>query len=54
MDRLAAAETRGVRQYVLLGAGLDSFGYRSELADQVRVFDVDHSETQEWKRAGAS
>jgi methyltransferase (TIGR00027 family) len=41
-DRLA--------QYVILGAGLDSFAYRSDLADQVRVFEVDHPATQHWKR----
>ncbi len=50
-DRLAEAVDRGVRQYVLLGAGLDSFGYRSLLAGQVQVFEVDHPGTQEWKRA---
>ena len=50
-DRLAEAVDRGVRQYVLLGAGLDSFGYRCPLAGQVQVFEVDHPGTQEWKRA---
>jgi methyltransferase (TIGR00027 family) len=50
-DRLAAAVDRGVRQYVLLGAGLDSFGYRSPLAGQTQVFEVDHPGTQQWKRA---
>ena len=50
-DRLAEAADRGVRQYVLLGAGLDSFGYRSPLAGQIRVFEVDHPGTQEWKLA---
>jgi methyltransferase (TIGR00027 family) len=50
-DRLAEAVDRGVRQYVLLGAGLDSFGYRSPLAGQLQVFEVDHSGTQRWKRA---
>ena len=49
-DRLAAAVRRGVRQYVLLGAGLDTFAYRSDLAWQVRVFEVDHPATQAWKR----
>jgi methyltransferase (TIGR00027 family) len=49
-DRLASAVQRGVTQYVLLGAGLDSFAYRSELASQLRVFEVDHPATQEWKR----
>jgi methyltransferase (TIGR00027 family) len=49
-DRLAAAIGRGIRQYVLLGAGLDSFAYRSPLAGHVRVFEVDHPATQEYKR----
>ena len=50
-DRLTEAVDRGVRQYVLLGAGLDSFGYRSLLAGQIHVFEVDHRGTQHWKRA---
>jgi O-methyltransferase involved in polyketide biosynthesis len=49
-DRLADAIGRGLGQYVLLGAGLDSFAYRSPLADRVRVFEVDHPATQEYKR----
>ena len=49
-DRLADAIGRGIRQYVLLGAGLDSFAYRSPLAGGVRVFEVDHPATQEYKR----
>jgi methyltransferase (TIGR00027 family) len=49
-DRLADGIQRGIGQYVLLGAGLDSFGYRSPLADRVRVFEVDHPATQEYKR----
>ena len=49
-DRLARSIERGIGQYVLLGAGLDSFAYRSPLAGQVRVFEVDHPATQEHKR----
>lgn len=49
-DTLAAAADRGVRQYVLLGAGLDSFCWRSALAGEVRVFEVDHPSTQRWKQ----
>jgi methyltransferase (TIGR00027 family) len=49
-DRLAAAAGRGITQYVILGAGLDSFGYRSPLAAQLRVFEVDHPASQQWKR----
>ena len=41
---------RGIGQYVLLGCGLDSFAYRSPLAGRVRVFEVDHPATQEYKR----
>lgn len=39
----------GVRQYLVLGAGLDTFAYRNPYAD-VRVFEVDHPATQAWKR----
>lgn len=49
-DHLAAAITRGATQYVLLGAGLDTFAYRNPFP-QVRVFEVDFPATQEWKRA---
>jgi methyltransferase (TIGR00027 family) len=49
-DRLADAVARGIRQYVVLGAGLDTFGYRSALAGRVSVFEVDHPGTQGWKR----
>ncbi|MGH3150144.1 MAG: class I SAM-dependent methyltransferase [Streptosporangiaceae bacterium] len=49
-DRLAGGIQRGISQYVVLGAGLDSFGYRSPLAGRVRVFEVDHPATQEYKR----
>lgn len=57
-DLLAAAYARGVRQYVLLGAGLDTFAYRSAWPG-LRVFEVDHPATQAWKqelveRAGIS
>jgi methyltransferase (TIGR00027 family) len=53
-DRLARGIEHGIGQYVLLGAGLDSFAYRSPLADRVRVFEVDHPATQEWKRRVAA
>jgi methyltransferase (TIGR00027 family) len=49
-DHLARAAACGVRQYLILGAGLDSFGYRPGLASQIRVFEVDHPVTQAWKR----
>lgn len=49
-DRLAMAVERGIDQYVILGAGLDSFAYRSKLAARVRVFELDAPATQGWKR----
>lgn len=48
-DQLAEAMARGVRQYVVLGAGLDTFAYRNPHRG-LRVFEVDHPSTQAWKR----
>jgi methyltransferase (TIGR00027 family) len=48
-DNLRRAVAAGVRQYVLLGAGLDTFAHRNPHAE-LRVFEVDHPATQEWKR----
>src|SRR5262249_16574010 len=51
-DELATAVERGVGQYVILGAGLDSFAYRRpHPATLLRVFEVDPPATQQWKRA---
>jgi methyltransferase (TIGR00027 family) len=49
-DNLRRAVENGVDQYVLLGAGLDTFAYRNPYP-QLRVFEVDHPATQQWKRA---
>ena len=49
-DALAAAVERGVRQVVVLGAGLDTYAYRNTLRDRLRIFEVDHPATQAWKR----
>ncbi len=68
-DHLAAGVRTGLTQYVILGAGLDSFAYRSAqgrsaqgrsapgrsaqghpASGPVRVFEVDHPATQQWKR----
>ncbi|MET9697446.1 class I SAM-dependent methyltransferase [Streptomyces sp. NPDC006529] len=49
-DLLARLAEEGVDQYVILGAGLDSFAYRSELAFRVDAYEVDLPATQEWKR----
>jgi methyltransferase (TIGR00027 family) len=48
-DQLAKAFERGGRQYVVLGAGLDTFAYRNPYPD-LRVFEMDHPATQTWKR----
>ena len=51
-DRLAAAYREGVRQLVVLGAGLDSYALRRPSdQSQLQVFEVDHPSTQEWKLA---
>jgi len=50
-DELALAVERGVRQYVILGAGLDTFACRSPYPEGLlRIFEVDHPATQVWKR----
>ena len=50
-DRLQEAITAGVGQYVILGAGLDSFALRHDaLADRVRVFELDQPAMQALKR----
>lgn len=49
-DRVADCVTAGVRQCLILGAGLDTFAYRSETAPRVRVFEVDHPASQQDKR----
>jgi methyltransferase (TIGR00027 family) len=48
-DMLKDAVAQGVTQYVLLGAGLDTFAHRNPYSD-LRVFEVDHPATQSWKR----
>ena len=54
-DCLAESLAHGVRQYVILGAGLDTFGYRQpSWASSLRIFEVDHPATQRWKRAKLS
>jgi methyltransferase (TIGR00027 family) len=41
----------GVEQYVILGAGLDTFAQRRpELASHLRVFEIDQPGPQAWKR----
>ena len=50
-DALAHAVVAGVHQYVVLGAGLDTFAYRNPYPpERLRVFEVDMPATQAWKR----
>jgi len=50
-DLVAEQADHDVAQYVLLGAGLDTFAQRRpELAGRLRVFEVDQPGTQAWKR----
>jgi len=46
----AGVEARGVTQLVVLGAGLDTFAYRNPYGSRLAVFEVDHPQTQAWKR----
>jgi methyltransferase (TIGR00027 family) len=48
-DLVVERAAAGVRQYVVLGAGLDSFAQRHTGVD-VEVFEIDQPGTQEWKR----
>jgi methyltransferase (TIGR00027 family) len=50
-DVVERAVAAGIRQYAILGAGLDSFAYRRpDLLARLRVFEVDHPASQAWKR----
>ena len=50
-DLVTAEAARGVGQYVILGAGLDTFAQRRpELAARLRLFEVDRPGPQAWKR----
>ena len=50
-DLVAEQADQGVGQYVILGAGLDTFAQRRpEIASRLRVFEVDQPGPQAWKR----
>jgi len=50
-DLVVEQAGRGLEQYVILGAGLDSFAQRRpEVASRLRVFEIDRPGPQEWKR----
>ncbi len=51
-DILEEAVRQGVQQYVILGAGMDTFAFRRlEMLEQLQVFEVDHPATQSFKRS---
>ena len=51
-DVVAEAAAEGVRQYVILGAGLDTFAQREAARRPgLRVFEIDQPAMQAWKRA---
>jgi methyltransferase (TIGR00027 family) len=51
-DRLAAAVSRGITQYIILGAGFDTFALRQPpWAQALKIIEVDHSGTQTVKRS---
>jgi len=49
-DSARRAIDEGVRQIVVMGAGLDTFAYRLEPAEGLRMFELDHPATQREKR----
>jgi len=50
-DKLEAAATSGIRQYVIIGAGFDSFALRrKDLAEKLSVFELDHPASQQVKK----
>lgn len=51
-DELDKAVKRGVSQYVILGAGLDSSAYRRRnLENKLKIFEIDLPAMQQWKKA---
>jgi methyltransferase (TIGR00027 family) len=51
-DMLEEAIKMGVKQYVILGAGMDTFAFRrKDLLGTIKVFEVDHPQTQDLKRS---
>lgn len=50
-DLVLEQAQRGIRQYVILGAGLDTFAQRRpEMGSQLKVFEIDRPGPQAWKR----
>jgi methyltransferase (TIGR00027 family) len=54
-DRLESSMARGVSQYILVGAGFDTFAIRQPAwAAPLRIIEVDHPDTQRLKRTKIS
>lgn len=49
-DSLSEAIGRGVRQYVIIGAGLDTYAFRQPAGPPLQVFELDHPSTQSLKQ----
>jgi methyltransferase (TIGR00027 family) len=50
-DLVAEQAAKGVGQFVILGAGLDTFAQRRpDIASRIRIFEIDQPRMQEWKR----
>lgn len=50
-DLVSEACSQGISQYVILGAGLDSFAQRnSSLTSKLTIFEIDQPDTQAWKQ----
>jgi methyltransferase (TIGR00027 family) len=47
---VADGAANGITQYIVVGAGLDSFAYRGGTAERVATFEVDHPASGAWKR----
>lgn len=50
-DLLVGQQALGISQYVILGAGLDTFAQRrTDIASKLEVFEIDQPDTQAWKQ----
>lgn len=50
-DLITEQSTQGISQYVILGAGLDTFAQRRvDIASQLQIFEIDQPDTQTWKK----
>ncbi len=50
-DLLADEIRNGIKQYIILGSGLDTFVQRKpEVASQIETFEIEEPETQAWKQ----